>query len=467
MPHDTHALTMQATHQVPVLSLAQILAMVKARLGLIVLVTGISVVTAYVMTSLIPKVYTATTEIYVDFGASDPTVGRYNAQLLDESYLQTQTDIIRSERILAQVLEATDMMALPSSQKLAAKIGAQAARQNMLDGLAKSLEITLKKPGRIIEIKFKATDADMAKLALDAVVRTYLKTSQSITRGPAEERQKQYSQQLEGLRAQMESVQTKLSNYQREHGIVSLDEQFDTDARMLQDMGQKLTGTRVDLNAADTRLASARRMLASDQPADQLAALPQARVVQDLRGRIETLQAQLANNQSTLGPRHPRLLAIQAELAATENALHTESRTVVSALVAERNQLAQVKADIETNMRQQQKLLLERKQHLNVIQSLQTEIDSTRAVYNLSLQKYDQFLLTNGSNTSAFEVLRWPSLPFKPSHPILSQNMLFALPAGLIMGLALGLLVELMNRRIRCPADAEVYLGLPVLGRAP
>jgi polysaccharide biosynthesis transport protein len=458
---------MQATSQVPVLSLTQILAMVRARLGLIALVTALSVVTAYVMTSLIPKIYTATAEIYVDFGAADPTIGRYGAQLLDESYLQTQTDIIRSERILAQVMEATQMMESADGQKLAAKIGALAARQSMLEGLGKSLEIVLKKPGRLIEIKFKATDAELAKVGLDAVVNSYLKTTQSITRGPAEARQKQYAEQLEGLRSQMEKAQKELSAYQREHNIVSLDAQLDTDARMLQDMSFKLTETTVNLNVADTKLNSVKRLLSSERSADRLAALPEARVVQDLRGRIETLDAQIAANQSTLGERHPRLVSLRSERMAAQTALQVESATAVSSLTAERNQIAQVKADIEADMQRQRGLLLERKQHLDVIKSLQTEIDSTRAVYNLSLQKYDQFLLTNGTNASAFEVLRWPSKPFKPSHPIMSQNLLFSVPAGLVIGLALALLVELMNRRIRCQADAEMYLGLPVLGRAP
>lgn len=459
---------MQATPtQAPVLSLVQILAMVRAHLKLIALVVALSVATAFALTSLITKVYTTNADIYVDFGAADPTVGRYGAQLLDESYLQTQTDIIRSERILAQVLESTQMLTSADGQKLAARIGPLAAKQTLLDGLAKSLEVTLKKPGRIIQIQFKATDPDRAKVVLEAVVQSYLKTSQSITRGPAEERQKQYAQQLESLRSQMETVQSKLSAYQREHRIVSLDEQLDTDARMLQDMSQKLTDTQIALNAAEAKVTSVKRLLASDRAVDQMAALPEARVVQDLRGRIETLDAQIANNQATLGPRHPRLVALLAEREATQASLRTESDTVVSGLGAERGRLAQAKSDIEGSMLKQRALLLERKQHLNVIQAMQIEIDSTRTVYNLSLQKYDQFLLTNGTNASAFEVLRWPSRPFKPSHPVMSQNLLFSAPAGLIMGLALALLVELMNRRIRCQADAEMYLGLPVLGRAP
>lgn len=460
-------MTSQAAPHIPVLSLAQILAMVQARLGLIALVTALSVVTAYVLTSLIPKVYTATAEIYVDFGAGDPTIGRYGAQLLDESYLQTQTDIIRSERILAQVLEATQLLESESGQRLVARMGAAAARQTLLEGLGKSLDIVLKKPGRLIEIKFRADDAERARIGLEAVVKSYLVTTQRITRGPAEERQKQYALQLEGLRAQMEKAQKELSAYQREHNIVSLDEQLDTDARMLQDMAQRLTEATIAFNTANTRLGSVKGLLASERSADRLAALPEARVVQDLRGRIETLDAQIAASQSTLGERHPRLMSLREERTAAIDALQVEGATAVSALTAQRDQLAQVQSSIESDMQRQRRLLLERKQHLDVVKSLQTEIDSTRAVYDVSLQKYDQFLLSNGANSSAFEVLRWPATPFKPSHPIMSQNLVFSVPAGLIIGLALALLVELMNRRIRCPADAEMYLGLPVLGRAP
>lgn len=467
-PTAKRRLPMQNPTPLPVLGLEQILAMLRARLALIAWVTAGTVLAALVITLLIPKSYTTTAEIYIDFGAADPTVGRYSAQIMDESYLQTQTDIIRSERILAEVIEATGLMRTPAGRELVKQHGAPGAKQVLVERLAKSLDVVLKKPGRIVMITLKGDDPDVVKTALDTVVKSYLAATQQITRGPAEERQKQYAEQLDVLRMQMEKVQKQLSDYQIEHNIIGPNNgQGDVESRLAQEMAQKLTDTRVARKAAQAKLKSVKDELASGQNTGVLAALPETRVLQDLRGRIETLDAQLAASGAALGPKHPKLIGLVTEKAAAVQALKLESQAVVVNMENQLAELSRLEADIEQELNRKNAGLVKREQHLAVIRGLQTELESTRAVYDVSLQKYDQFLLTNGAQSSSFEVLRWPQKPLRASSPVLSRNLVFSLPMGLFFGLALAFLFEMSNRRFLCQADVETYMHLPVLGRAP
>lgn len=459
---------MENTAHIPVLGLVQLLAMVRARLTWVVGVMAATVLAALVVTLIIPKIYTTSAEIYIDFGAADPTVGRYGAQLMDESYLQTQTDIIRSERILAQAIEAADLLKTPDARELVKKIGLPAARQVMAEQMAKSLDVVLKKPGRIVVITLKGNDPDTVKTALETVVKSYLAATQQITRGPAEERQKQYAEQLEVLRMQMDKAQKELTAYQTKHNIIGpATGQLDVESRLAQEMAQKLADTRVARKAAQAKLRSVKDELASDKNTGVLAALPETRVLLDLRGRIETLDAQIAASAASLGPRHPKLMGLKSEKDAAVQALKTESQGVVVNMENQLAELSRLEADIEQELSRKNANLLQREQHMAAIRAMQTEIESTRAVYDLSLQKYDQFLLTNGTQSSSFEVLRWPQKPLTASSPVLSRNLIFSIPMGLLFGLALALLMELSNKRILCQADVETYMHLPVLGRAP
>ena len=57
--------------------------------------------------------------------------------------------------------------------------------------------------------------------------------------------------------------------------------------------------------------------------------------------------------------------------------------------------------------------------------------------------------------------------PGMPSSPNIKLNLVIATALGLLLGVALSLLLELANRRVRSRSDIEETLGLPVLAYLP
>ncbi len=80
----------------------------------------------------------------------------------------------------------------------------------------------------------------------------------------------------------------------------------------------------------------------------------------------------------------------------------------------------------------------------------------------------EQLKAASGSVTSPAQVVSTAAAPGSPSSPKTHRNMALGLGAGVVIGLALCVLLDAIDDRIRSRADIEVALdGIPVLGSIP
>ena len=121
------------THSLdPGISLVQIGAMLAARKVLIGVVATSTIAAAVAISFLLPKTYTATAEIYIEYRGADPILGRQFSAMQDESYMATQIDVLKSDDVARYVIEATRAMEQPTVKELIAQKGEAVLRSGLL-----------------------------------------------------------------------------------------------------------------------------------------------------------------------------------------------------------------------------------------------------------------------------------------------------------------------------------------------
>jgi len=88
------------------LSSTQLAAMISARRGLIYKTLLATVALTVAVTLILPKTYTASSDVYLDYKGNDPINGRMFSPMMDESYIQTQLDMVKSQAVAERVIEA-------------------------------------------------------------------------------------------------------------------------------------------------------------------------------------------------------------------------------------------------------------------------------------------------------------------------------------------------------------------------
>ena len=446
-------------------SFAQLFAIFKARTLTILLILAVTVASTYGLTQMLPKSYTATAELFIDYRANDPLAGRQFSPILDESYMQTQVDIIKSEEVANHVIDVTKMMMQDALKPLIEKEGESKVRSLMVARVSKDLEVVLRKSSRVVELRYVADSPTQARDALNAAIQAYMDLVLRISSAPAKSRQEQYSGQLETLRQELDKIQGSITEYQQKHGIIDADERLDTGSRQLNELSTRQTavqGLRLEANAKHKAIEA---MIKSGVPASDIPEIAQQRGIPELRLRLADLERQAAEIGSVYGRNHPKFRIVTAEREALLQRLNRESQIALNSVLLEERRFDQQASSMSNEIQDKQKKMLEMKKHRDVIGSYQRQMESVQKIYNSAVQKYDELLMASNVNSPSLAVLRWAVAPYTHSKPRLQSNMLMSIPVGLLFGFGLVFLIEFSGRRLRHIDDLERELNINVLGR--
>lgn len=457
---------MDVTAHVQGLSFGQLFAILLARQRVVWLALVLCVITTIAITQSIPKSYTATADIFIDFKANDPLAGRQFSPMLDESYMQTQVDMIRSEEVAIQVIKATKMMDDPAIQKMVAKEGDVKVRGFLVAQVVNSLEVVLRNSSRVVELRYVSRDPIHARDALNAALRAYTDLVLRISSAPARSRQQQYSIQLETLRQELDTIQRSITEYQQKNGIVDADERLDIGSRQLNELSSRTStvqGLRLEANA---KLRGIEAMLKSGVVASDIPEVARQTGIAELKLKLAEMDRQMAEVGSVYGRNHPKFKTTQAEREVLSTRLGREARVALAAVLTEERRFDQQERVLLDDIQNKQTDMLEKKKHRDVIGSYQRQFESVQKIYNSAVQKYDELLIASTVNSVSLSVLRWAEAPYTHSKPRLRFNLLMSIPVGLLFGLGLVFLMEINDRRLRHVHDLERSLDMPVLGRS-
>lgn len=199
------------------LSSTQLAAMISARRGLIYKTLLATVALTVAVTLILPKTYTASSDVYLDYKGNDPINGRMFSPMMDESYIQTQLDMVKSQAVAERVIEAMDLTRTADYRETVERRGEARAHSQLVKRINDQTMVVTRRSSRVVEVEYAAGNPDEARDFTNAVVRAYIELNQQIASSSARSRREQYNAQLEHLRKEADSLQEKLTSDQQAH----------------------------------------------------------------------------------------------------------------------------------------------------------------------------------------------------------------------------------------------------------
>lgn len=163
----------------PGLSLAQIISILRAYRGPIVLIVLAALVATVVVMALLPKTYTASASLMVNYEVNDPSNGKEIPLGLLGGYISTQVELMQNPEVLLTVV---DRLKLTTHKDYIEgyRAGNGSLREWAAKQVSKNLVIYQGQFGsQIIYVGFSAHNASEAALVANTIVDTYLAMSQA------------------------------------------------------------------------------------------------------------------------------------------------------------------------------------------------------------------------------------------------------------------------------------------------
>jgi succinoglycan biosynthesis transport protein ExoP len=427
---------------------------------------AVAVAVTVTVSLLLPKTYTASTSLVLEAKGVDPVTGQpvLAAQLMP-SYIATQSDIIQSHNVAAKVVDALKLADIPAvrEQFQQATEGRGTIRDWMADRLLKALDVEPSKTSNIIDVSYKGADPEFAAHLANAFAQAYMETNLELRVDPARQTASFFNDQLKTLADNLEKARAKLSAYQREHGIVSVEEPGDVETQRLSNLSVQLVATQSQAIDAQTRLRQLNEVLHNGKSADTVSDVLNNPLIQSLKADLARAESKLAELSEKVGPNHPDYQRVVAEIAATKSKIDAEIRTVSASVANSARAAEQREAELRAAVAAQRGKVLGSTEKRDQLTLLTREVENAQRMYDMAANRFGQTRLESQTSQTDIAVLNPAVPPLAPSGPKTMRNALLATFLGTLLGVGVGFLLELVDRRVRSGEDLSQLIGIPLL----
>ena len=445
------------------MTFGQFLAILRARYLSALLVLLVTVGTTNGVSLILPKKYTAVATVVMDLKPDPVTAAMYGG-MASPAMMATQVDVLQSDRVAQRVVRNLKLTENPQvrAQWLEDAKGQGSIEQWLGQMFQKSMDVKPSRESSVIAVSYKAPDPAFAAALANAFVHAYLETTLELRVDPAKQYSSFFDTRSKDARDTLERAQAKLSEYQKDNGIIATDERLDVETARLNELSSQV----VALQALATESGS-RQTQARGAGADKLQEVLGNPLIAGLKADLSRAEARLQELGSRLGDAHPQVLEAKANIASLRSKVESETQRVTGGVSVTNTINKQRELEVRTSLEAQRSKVLKLKAVRDEAAVLIRDVESAQRAYETIVARFNQSTLESQNNQSNANVLTPASPPLEPSSPKLLLNSALSIFVGTLLAVSTALLRELMDRRVRSPQDVADAMGLAVVGVLP
>jgi len=385
--------------------------------------------------------------------------------------MDTQSKILQSDRIALEVIKNLRLdqnpmfaggLALPPPKVDSVSVqpvdrGREAALLGSFHG---AMQVKSVRNTRIIEITFRSPDPALAATIANDIIATYIEDNYRTHYESTMQASDWLAKQISDLQQRVETSQEKLVRYQRDNGMLGIDEKQNIITQKLDDLNKGFTEAQADRITKQAAYETAK--------VGKLDQVPEsAGLGSSLRQQEATLRTQYAQLTTTFGPNYPKTLELKNQIDQIERSIQAEDQRGLKALETSFT-AAQAREAMLGRALEQQKLEANQLNEKAIEYSiLKRDLDANRTLYEGLLQKLKEAGVAAGLRSTNIRIVDNARVPTFPVVPNTTRNLRISLLGGLLAGIILALLLEAVDTTVRTPGDAQSLTGLPSLGFIP
>lgn len=411
------------------------------RRNLILMTTLAALAAAMLVIKLVPPRYTATSRVMLDIMKPDPVTGQELSSQFARAFVATQIEIIKDYRVAGKVVDASNWAGSP---QLAAAYQASGAapktsfRRWLADRVIAGTEVSLVPGSNILEISYTSDSAENAAKLADAIRDAYEAETRLAKQRGAMRSAEWFANQTRKLRGELAQAEEKKAAFERANNIVLEDDLKDTES---------------------VRLAAMAGL--QDQPAMPVmgGGVP---IISPSQSQLVQIDVAIEAAMRTLGPNHPRLVALRQQRAAVAQSMQQE---LAAARAAARAPAVASGPSAASRYAAQQAKVLAQRGKVAEARQLAVDVAVLQEQTAAAAKRTAALRQESESTETGMSFLGNAVAPQSPSFPKIPLITLGSILLGLALGAGLAILIELLNRKVRGPSDLDM-LDIPLLGMA-
>lgn len=343
-------------------------------------------------------------------------------------------------------------------------------QQNKLDfAIAKlqgNLEIKPVFHTHVVEIVFVSEDAQLAATISDTIANVYIENYLEAKLEMTAKATSWLNTSLAGLKNNLTESEQALNAFYEREKLVNIDGVIGLASEEL----QRYTALLVDAQNNLARVSAIYQQVNDKESTSDLASLQEVQnhpTVQNVKKQQLNAQSNVSELAKVYGPKHPKMIAANAELESINDALSRQVTAMVNGINQEyqaaQSKVDSLKVEVDAAKQNYRKLSNLENQHL----ALQREVEINNQLYSSFFTRLKETNEVGGFERANARILdpAKPALaPFKPRKAML---VLLAFVASVLVAISAAIIKDTLNRGIRSVEDVERKLNQRMLGLLP
>ncbi len=342
----------------------------------------------------------------------------------------------------------------------------QALNKAIVTQLRNDLKVNNKRASYVIAISFTSTSPKRAAQVVNTIAKEYL-TDQLEAKFQATRRANEWlAKRLEDLRREVLAAELAVKQMREKAGIVRTGTTTILEQR-ISELNAQLIQARTKRARAEARYRRALTVARQLGKAQSLPEVLRSEVIQKLRAEEVILLRKKAELNQRYGPKHPRMIQLEAEIRGLESKIQKEVSRILESMANEVQAAHAEESALENSMDELKRKTSQTLQAELQLRELERRAEAARTLYQNFLGRFQETKDQEGLQRPDARVISWAEIPTKPSYPKIKLSLLLSMVVGLMLGIGDAFLLEALDRGFRTAEQVERSTGLPILGLIP
>jgi len=385
----------------------------------------------------------------------------YQKTDVDDVSLQTQIQVLKSESLAWATIQQLNLEgALSDLHSNSANLDADTRKVRLIGAFESHLKVDQVPKTRMLAVTFESRDPHLAAQVATALVDRYLEYNFR-EKDEAIRRSGWMEQQVEALKANVQTSQQAVVDYEQKNQIVNLGDKQNVLEQMLGDQSRDLTTAQSDRIEKESLYA---QVLSNRS---QMASLVHDELLEKLEEKSAELKQQYTDTIARYGPNFPNAKRLQLEIDEGQDQIDHERNRIITRMSSDYHAAYDRERLAAASVAQQKKDVGRLNQLLIQDNLLRHEFETNQQLYESLLQRLKDATVSaalRSTNIHMVDSALTPNLPVRPRKLL---NIVTAFWAGMILGVMGAFAQDAMDSSIRTAEEAEALMVSPALGVIP
>ncbi len=323
------------------------------------------------------------------------------------------------------------------------------------------ISVTPLSNSRVVQLSFWSSNPAVAAKVVNSVAQAYIDELMEMQMQVSGYSIGWMTKKAEVQRKKLEESEQALHNYKKKHDIITIEDRLAVLPERLSDLSRSLT-------QAETRkkeLAALYEQI-KNTPRSQLETI--ANLMNDasmapLNQAILEAGQKISELSKKYGPKHPRMIAANNELAALKAKKKKQLDKAVMTIQHE-YQLAQShEKGLKERLDQTKFQTAQLGEKSIQLKILKRKVETNRFLYDALVKTMKERGITEQNQSVNVWVIEKAKIPEFPASPRKKRNIFLGIILGLFGGIGLAFFLEYLDNTIKTPEDVEEKLNMPVV----